>query len=122
MPNIGEFRIPTWSNVSSNPTARHYHSVAQRRVQATMNPADTLRKYVVQQVIEHEEEVQSRQFRPLEDPYLVGEVAARQARAERIARENGDEILIREDRRWDWFLSMSFCFPFDSTLFARVVS
>ncbi|KIH87686.1 hypothetical protein SPBR_04991 [Sporothrix brasiliensis 5110] len=46
-------------------------------------------------------------FRPLEDPYLVGETAARRARAERMARENnthGEEALHREDRRWDWFL------------------
>ncbi|KAL1908395.1 hypothetical protein Sste5344_005698 [Sporothrix stenoceras] len=46
-------------------------------------------------------------FRPLEDPYLVGETAARRARAERMARESnahGEEALHREDRRWDWFL------------------
>ena len=35
---------------------------------------------------------------------LVGEQAASQARRERLARENGDDILIREDRRWDLFL------------------
>lgn len=44
-------------------------------------------------------------FRPLEDPYLVGEVAAARARRERLARENGDDVLYKEDRRWDWFLS-----------------
>ncbi|ERS98478.1 hypothetical protein HMPREF1624_05262 [Sporothrix schenckii ATCC 58251] len=52
-------------------------------------------------------------FRPLEDPYLVGETAARRARAERMARENnthGEEALHREDRRWDWFLG-SFARP-----------
>lgn len=42
--------------------------------------------------------------RPLEDPYLVGEVAAARARRERLARENGTDVLQREDRRWDWFL------------------
>jgi hypothetical protein len=42
--------------------------------------------------------------RPLEDPYLVGEVAASRARQERVARESGEDILIREDRHWDWFL------------------
>jgi hypothetical protein len=50
--------------------------------------------------------------RPLEDPYLVGEDAARKARAERLARENGDDILIREDKRWDWFLG-TMPAPFD---------
>lgn len=44
-------------------------------------------------------------IRPLEDPYLVGEVAAARARRERLARENGEEVLHREDSRWDWFLS-----------------
>lgn len=43
-------------------------------------------------------------LRPLEDPYLVGEVAAARARRERLARENGPDVLQREDRRWDWFL------------------
>lgn len=38
--------------------------------------------------------------------YLVGEVAAARARRERLARENGDDVLHREDRRWDWFLGM----------------
>ena len=42
--------------------------------------------------------------RPLEDPALVGEVAAARARAERMVRENPDEILAHEDKRWDWFL------------------
>ena len=52
-------------------------------------------------------------FRPLEDPYLVGETAARRARAERQARESlthGEDALHREDRRWDWFLG-SFARP-----------
>lgn len=52
--------------------------------------------------------------RPLEDPYLVGEEAAARARRERLARENGDDVLQREDRRWDWFLGRSstlFFFP-----------
>lgn len=44
-------------------------------------------------------------LRPLEDPYLVGEVAAEEARRERLARETGDDVLIREDRQWDWLLA-----------------
>ena len=38
---------------------------------------------------------------------LVGEVAAARARRERLARENTEDILHREDRRWDWFLGKS---------------
>jgi len=41
----------------------------------------------------------------LEDPYLVGEEAAAEARRERLLRENGDDILIREDKHWDWLLA-----------------
>lgn len=44
--------------------------------------------------------------RPLEDPYLVGEQAAAQARRERVLRETGDDILVREDRQWDFMLGM----------------
>jgi hypothetical protein len=40
----------------------------------------------------------------LEDPYLVGEVAAANARRERLAREAGDDVLIQEDKQWDWLL------------------
>ncbi|KAJ9161625.1 hypothetical protein NKR19_g2077 [Coniochaeta hoffmannii] len=61
-------------------------------------------KRVVLERVEEEERVQAR-LRPLEDPYLVGEEAASRARRERLARENGDDILIREDRRWDFFLA-----------------
>lgn len=45
--------------------------------------------------------------RPLEDPYLVGEQAAAQARRERVSRETGDDILIKEDKHWDFFLGSS---------------
>lgn len=45
-----------------------------------------------------------RRIRPLEDPELVGEMAAMQNRKERLRKE-GMEILEREDRRWDWQLA-----------------
>lgn len=48
--------------------------------------------------------VEGKRVRPLEDPELVGEEAADRARRERLRRE-GDEVLVREDRRWDWLLS-----------------
>jgi hypothetical protein len=61
-------------------------------------------------VLERIEEEERNRTRPLEDPYLVGEEAAARARAERMERErvSGEEILIREDRRWDWFLGEFF--------------
>ena len=105
LPSLASFRIPSWSTVNSNPTARHYHNVAHRRAAAARADAaalDSLKRVVLERV-EEEERVQAR-LRPLEDPYLVGEEAASRARRERLARENGDDILIREDRRWDFFL------------------
>lgn len=43
--------------------------------------------------------------RPLEDPYLVGEQAAAEARQQRIAREVGESMLREEDKQWDWMLA-----------------
>ncbi|KAF4343834.1 hypothetical protein FBEOM_2195 [Fusarium beomiforme] len=100
-PNLNNFRIATWSSVSSNPAARHYQNVANRRLTAQRDPVDSLRR-VMTDVSEQEQERYT--TRPLEDPYLVGEVAAARARTERLARESGDDILLREDRQWDWFL------------------
>ncbi|KAH6630357.1 hypothetical protein B0J18DRAFT_98753 [Chaetomium sp. MPI-SDFR-AT-0129] len=118
--------------MGANPTARLYQNVALRRARAASGAAggggyggspygggslassslssstanlDGLMRRVMLERIEEEER---NRVRPLEDPYLVGEEAAARARAERIARENrGDEVLIREDRRWDWFLAQT---------------
>ncbi|KAM5346540.1 hypothetical protein ACJ41O_009545 [Fusarium nematophilum] len=104
IPNLNNFRIATWSSVTSNPAARHYQNVAQRRMTAQRDPVDSLRRAMTDF---HADEQQDRSLanRPLEDPYLVGEEAASRARQERLARESGDDILIREDRQWDWFLA-----------------
>ncbi|KAH8886690.1 hypothetical protein GQ53DRAFT_334069 [Thozetella sp. PMI_491] len=105
VPTLGEFRIPSWSHINSNPT---YQRVANRRATAAAaaavqsNRMEGLKRMVLTR-IEEEERINNR-FRPLEDPYLVGEEAAARARRERLARESG-EVLFREDRHWDWFLS-----------------
>ncbi|KAH8662087.1 hypothetical protein BX600DRAFT_311062 [Xylariales sp. PMI_506] len=106
VPQLSQFRISTWSSLNSNPTARHYQAVAHRRVSA----ASTANAVQVQQALRTvmgriTEDDERERVRPLEDPYLVGEEAAARARRERLARENGDEVLIQEDRRWDWFLA-----------------
>lgn len=101
-PNLNNFRIATWSSISSNPAARHYQNVANRRTTAQRDPVDSLRRVMTDMT---EQEQESYVTRPLEDPYLVGEVAAQRARQERLARESGDDILLREDRQWDWFLA-----------------
>ncbi|KAH8198998.1 hypothetical protein TruAng_006827 [Truncatella angustata] len=107
MPQLEGFRIPSWSTTHSNPNARHYQNVAQRRASRARNNdsqmQETLRS-ALSRLNEVEDERERARVRPLEDPYLVGEEAASRARRERLARENGDDILILEDRRWDWFL------------------
>ncbi|KAI1851164.1 hypothetical protein JX265_013282 [Neoarthrinium moseri] len=116
MPQISEFRIASWSSLNSNPTARHYQAVANRRVTASRgggssgsnssnNPHVQGQLRAVLGRLTEEEERERTRVRPLEDPYLVGEEAAANARRERLARESGDDILIREDRRWDLFLA-----------------
>lgn len=109
IPTLGHFRIPSWSTISS-PTAR----VALRRSAAAHHDTrhrhhiqDARRIMLLDRIVE--EESARERTRRLEDPYLVGEHAAAQARRERLARErstggSGDEVLIREDRRWDFFL------------------
>lgn len=53
-----------------------------------------------------DEEERERSIRTNEDPYLVGEEAARKNREERLRRENGWGVLEQEDKRWDWLLGM----------------
>ncbi|KAK4042867.1 hypothetical protein C8A01DRAFT_13579, partial [Parachaetomium inaequale] len=129
LPSLSQFRAPSWSPATasgaggSNPTARLYQNVALRRAQSAAHntntnssgtgagaagPAGTnLDVLMRRMVLERIEEEERNRTRPLEDPYLVGEEAAARARAERMERErvSGEEILIREDRRWDCFLA-----------------
>jgi hypothetical protein len=101
------FSIPTWPTFSANPAIRQYHNVAQRRVAAAKDRVERARRTTLGILLEEEEE-RNRELRIHEDPYMVGEEAARQAREARearIARERRDEILIEADRRWDWLLS-----------------
>lgn len=112
LPSLGAFRIPSWS-VNTNPM---YQRVATRRAQAAMSSGEGLVRNAARVLERVNEEgssgsgsgtpadSSSSRVRPLEDPYLVGEVAAARARWERLARENTEDILHREDRRWDWFL------------------
>ena len=122
-PTLSQYlRIGTnpWSSLHSNPTARHYQAVANRRVASTStggsgsnvnssSNAEAVRtvRDTMARMNEEEEQRAAARPRPLEDPHLVGEEAAARARRARLARENGDDILIREDRRWDWFLGKS---------------
>ncbi|KAG5981250.1 hypothetical protein E4U55_003143 [Claviceps digitariae] len=99
------FHLPTWS-ASNAPAARHYRNVAERRITSGRYAGSSeplTRQNSNERSPEDQPDNQS-EARPLEDPYLVGEVAAAQARRDRLLRETGDDILIREDRQWDWLL------------------
>ncbi|POR39280.1 Uncharacterized protein TPAR_00519 [Tolypocladium paradoxum] len=97
--------IPTWS-ANNAVAARHYRNVAERRITDTRYAsADPTRRNEPSDRPLENQTSGAEEIRPLEDPYLVGEVAAAQARRERLARESGDDVLIREDRQWDWLLS-----------------
>jgi len=103
--NMNSYRLPTWSTHNA-PAARQYNSVVERRVNAERERS---RGSGVQErpraVTLDRSPDEGPSNRPLEDPYLVGEQAAAQARRERLLRENGDDILIREDQQWDWLLA-----------------
>ncbi|KAI6084996.1 hypothetical protein F4821DRAFT_162513 [Hypoxylon rubiginosum] len=115
VPQLNHFSIPSWSSMNSNPTARHYQRVAHRRVSAATGRhawsgvESALRSAVdrINAQAAAADADDADKFRPLEDPYLVGEEAAARARRERLARQTGEDVLIREERRWDWFLGQS---------------
>ncbi|GAP90176.1 hypothetical protein SAMD00023353_4200170 [Rosellinia necatrix] len=121
-PSISQFHIPPWSSIGSgNPQARHYQSVASRRVAASSLAAGGPGPSAIEGALraalnraaaanadasdEGEDNDGGGRLRPLEDPYLVGEEAAARARRERLARKHGEDVLIREDKRWDFWLA-----------------
>jgi hypothetical protein len=110
VPSIHNYNIPTWSTRNA-PAARQLQSVVERRINAgMMNSRGSSSSSPARQSTNTARNVSvepsgSPVHRPLEDPYLVGEQAAAQARRDRLSRENGDDILIREDKQWDWLLS-----------------
>ncbi|KAH6697464.1 hypothetical protein F5X68DRAFT_186375 [Plectosphaerella plurivora] len=120
-PSLNNFVIPSWSVVNSNPT---YQNVARRRAQSDhSDPVASMRRaFLLERVAEDEDSPpgsssvsrnqtpepsssSARAHRHLEDPHLVGEEAAALARRRRLARERGNDILIQEDRQWNWFLA-----------------
>ncbi|KAI0897254.1 hypothetical protein F4806DRAFT_393317 [Annulohypoxylon nitens] len=118
VPRLSHFQIPSWSSMASNPQARHYQRVAHRRVSAAANGGrwggvESALRSAIERINANaaaaaaDDAEDPDKIRPLEDPYLVGEEAAARARRERLARQNGEDVLYREERRWDWFLGQS---------------
>ncbi|KAM0333506.1 hypothetical protein ACHAQA_002169 [Verticillium albo-atrum] len=118
-PRLSQFHIPTWSTVRANPC---YLNVARRRANSGNNDsvASIRRAMLLDRVLEDEDYAPSAPSsssapapgpsspdmrRHLEDPHLVGEVAAAEAKRKRLARERGNDILVAEDRQWNFFLA-----------------
>lgn len=95
--SLNSVSAPSWTTIHG-PSARHYQNIIERRANRAGNQNMVYSKGY------KTAEGQDVEARPLEDPYLVGETAAAAARRERLAKETGEDILIEEDRRWDWFL------------------
>ncbi|KAL6853286.1 hypothetical protein J3F83DRAFT_756057 [Trichoderma novae-zelandiae] len=103
--NDHSFRIPTWS-AGNAPAARHYRKVAERRVvDGRFQAAAEVVGMRDTTITRPNEDNDGPVLRPLEDPYLVGEQAAAEARQQRIAREVGESMLREEDKQWDWMLA-----------------
>ncbi|KAI2632893.1 hypothetical protein GGS21DRAFT_146875 [Xylaria nigripes] len=117
-PSLSQFQIPPWSSIGgNNPQARHYQSVANRRVAAASASAGALSSSsslegALRSVLNrihaadpYASGADGGRVRPLEDPYLVGEEEAARARNARLARCHGEDVLVLEDQRWDSWLA-----------------
>ncbi|KAL7923371.1 hypothetical protein ACQKWADRAFT_289425 [Trichoderma austrokoningii] len=105
--NTHNYRIPTWS-ANNAPAARQYRNVAERRaadewVQAAAAAAELI-VGMRGSAMNRQDSSRATPLRPLEDPYLVGEQAAAEARRKRIASEINESMLKEEDKQWDWML------------------
>ncbi|ORY05830.1 hypothetical protein BCR34DRAFT_604416 [Clohesyomyces aquaticus] len=133
--DLHSFNVGSWSSTRTSHASRQYHAVARRRASqaanttailnslsavppptvaasssaaATPSPSASstaLNNYPVQMTNGSEP------ANPLEDPYLVGEVAANRARSQRVYREmclRGEETARHESRSWEFmFAQMS---------------
>ncbi|KAM0455949.1 hypothetical protein ACHAPV_007495 [Trichoderma viride] len=104
--NSHNYRIPTWS-ANNAPAARHYRNVAERRATDRWLQAAAAELMVGMRdsAINRQNNSREAPLRPLEDPYLVGEQAATEARRRRIASEVNESMLREEDKQWDWILA-----------------
>ncbi|KAM3498142.1 hypothetical protein MY10362_008529 [Beauveria mimosiformis] len=99
------YNFPMWSAADA-PITRHYRNVAERRVfDGRYQTGGTPERQRTARLLEEHNAANDETFRPLEDPYLVGEQAAAEARRERLAREGPRTTLQQEERQWDWLLA-----------------
>ncbi|KAF2877414.1 hypothetical protein BDV95DRAFT_601812 [Massariosphaeria phaeospora] len=126
-PEINLYNLNSWSSTRISNNSRQYNAVARRRADqaasttALLNSISTVAPPPISSghsnsnspsastanVNAYPVQVGSsiEPHNPLEDPYLVGEVAARRARAQRVYREmclHGEETIRYENRSWDF--------------------
>lgn len=133
-PNIHNYSVAHWSSINSSHASRQYHNVAARRASAsafssaallssmttTAAPPSTIAEEASSStnratpnasspnLLGHDprdEPIDTSPLSPLEDPYLVGEEAAKRARQQRIYREmciRGEDARRHEGKAWDF--------------------
>lgn len=119
------YNVSSWSSIYCSTNARQYQNVANRRATVAGDSAQTAALVNALVSIQspaqpdergapvgppldriHEDEAEA--INPLEDPHLVGEEAARKARAARLYRERclrGEDALKCENKSWDFLLA-----------------
>ncbi|KAF2242938.1 hypothetical protein BU26DRAFT_121911 [Trematosphaeria pertusa] len=124
--NNHNFNTGSWSSTRTSNNSRQYNAVARRRANqaraettAILNSLSAVPPPLERSGSGHSPTSSSTDvstypvqvgsssdpFSPLEDPYLVGEVAANRARAQRVYREmclRGEEASRYESRSWDF--------------------
>ncbi|KAJ6786787.1 hypothetical protein PWT90_03128 [Aphanocladium album] len=99
------FSFPMWATTDT-PTTRHYRKIVERReVDGRYQTTGSPERQRATRLLEEQNATNAAEFRPLEDPYLVGEQAAAEARRDRLAREGSDATLQQEERQWDWLIA-----------------
>lgn len=114
------YNIANWSSVKTGHASKQYENVAKRRAQRDKTSVPDLSQLLptlsnggappsasTNNVPGTVDVVVEQPLSPLEDPQLVGERAAQQARDQRLYRERclrGDEALRNENKGWDFMM------------------
>jgi hypothetical protein len=115
------YNIANWSSTKTSHASKQYENVAKRRMQRDKNSISELAQLLptvsngstssstsTSNDTRTVDVVVEQPLSPLEDPQLVGERAAQQAREQRLYRERclmGDEALRNENKGWDFMMA-----------------
>lgn len=121
--SLRQVQSPSWSSTRTSNNSRQYNAVARRRAnqvsaqttallnaltavpESMQRPSPSSSSTNVSAYPVQVNGPPGEPTNPLEDPYLVGEEAARRARAQRVYREmclRGEEAAVVESRSWDF--------------------